>query len=114
MAYKLKRNTKPATNEIAKRRRKKQEIVREMIRVGVFSERCVCGRCEKGDYSSLCTSYGNIAKLANQIGLPTTTGRKGKWQTTQVARLFPESKHKNKINRVGAETTPNNEVTKLF
>lgn len=93
MPQKLRRNTKPATLAIAAKRRRVQKIIREMIRVVIFRERCVCGRCENGDYSDLCTSYGNIAKLANVNGIPSVRGIKGKWKTTQIARLFPESTH---------------------
>ena len=96
MAQKLTRNTRPATDEAAKRKKVRRDLVREMIRVAVFSERCGCGRCERGDYSNLCTSYGMTAKFANQKKIPTATGLVGKWSTTQVARLFPESTHKNK------------------
>lgn len=114
MLCKIKRNTVPATMEAARRKRSRQELVREMIRVGIFLERCVCGRCKNGDYSNLCTSYGNIAKLANQKELLTTTGKKGKWQATQVSRLFPESGHKDQSSKTVVETKQKGEFAKLF
>lgn len=109
MPHKLKRNTKPATVAAAQNKRKRQKIVREIIRKGIFNTHCSCGKCENGDYSDLCISYNGIAKLANLRSLPTVSGKTGNWNAIQAVRLFPDSKHRYRDSNSASNSESQNE-----
>ena len=84
------RNTVEATSTAAQNKlhRRRETILR--IKEEVFSIRCVCSdqRCKNGDFSNICMSNKGLAKLLNELKIPTVSG-KDHWHTTQVSRLFP-------------------------
>lgn len=72
----------------SQRAAKARHQTREQVRRRVLVDFCTCGRCMRGDYSSLCLSAREIARTCNTLRIPTTTGRIGAWQVTTVTRLF--------------------------
>lgn len=88
MTGKIQNRTARATTVAAMKAREKREKLREIVREKIFEEWCKCGKCKKGNFSSICLSNKEIARTLNTLNVPTTREKIGGWQATSVKRLF--------------------------
>ena len=91
---KLNRNVVPAREKAAENARKKREELRERIRSKVLpfrADNCQsiggCNYCQAHPIRG-CIMYSNLAKVLNELGIPTLSGDQGSWEKEKVKRLF--------------------------
>lgn len=86
--------TENARHERRHNDNKRRLICHKRIQEEIIDEWCSCGECVKGNYENIYPdnncglSLNEIARTANTLQIPTTSGKVGNWQRVQVRRLL--------------------------